>query len=289
MLGLIGDGEDTEPELVPLGPNWVVPGRPAAEPWDDPAQEEQTTARIPTAAVSVPLLTVIAPARYGYVATCHALTRVDAPPVPKDGHVIVGRRRCITETGLTARAVAGNSSGRCRRVWGVDEHGDRDGRGEEGEHAPHHCHVEAVDRGGHGRGGRVGHEVVSGNGSGDSGCSSRPAAAGEPDTRPFGDRGSGTRFRQCCSRKPARPNETRLVGEHDELGAVSGRRAWTWRGRRGCGGGRAQVQLSGDFVVGQPASDQGEDLAFAIGERVEVAAGPGMLGSARRTRRAGGG
>jgi hypothetical protein len=46
----VAGNEDTEPEAVPPG-----------ELWDDPEQAEQTTAKTPTAAASVPFLIVIAP------------------------------------------------------------------------------------------------------------------------------------------------------------------------------------------------------------------------------------
>ena len=69
VVGLVG--EDTEPELVPLEPNWVVPGRLAPEPWDDPAQPEQRSAKIPIAAMVVPFLILIVPPPYDCVAPCH--------------------------------------------------------------------------------------------------------------------------------------------------------------------------------------------------------------------------
>jgi hypothetical protein len=61
MVGAVTGDEDTEPEVVPPGPRLVVPGCRTAELWADPEQAEQTSARTPMAAASVPFLIVIAP------------------------------------------------------------------------------------------------------------------------------------------------------------------------------------------------------------------------------------
>jgi hypothetical protein len=65
MAGTVAGDEDTEPESAPPGPRLVVPGCPTAEPWDDPEQAEQATARTAMAATSVPFLIVIAPVHPG--------------------------------------------------------------------------------------------------------------------------------------------------------------------------------------------------------------------------------
>ena len=92
-----------------------------------------------------------------------------------------------------------------------------------------------------------------------------------------GSRESG--FAGGWSRKPARPDEAGLVGEHDELGAVSCTQLRDRPADVGADGGWAEVELLGDLVVGEPIGDLGHDLAFTVGEDVEIAAGPGLLGS----------
>src|ERR1700722_17946955 len=81
------------------------------------------------------------------------------------------------------------------------------------------------------------------------------------------------------SRQPAGPDEAGLVGEHDELGAVSGAELGDRPADVGADGGRAGGELFGDLVVGEPSAHMRHDLTFAIGEDVEVAPGPGLLGS----------
>jgi hypothetical protein len=61
MAGAVAGDEDTEPGAVPPGPRLVVRGGRTAELWVGPEQAEQTTARTPMAAASVPFLIVIAP------------------------------------------------------------------------------------------------------------------------------------------------------------------------------------------------------------------------------------
>src|SRR5580658_867087 len=59
-----------------------------------------------------------------------------------------------------------------------------------------------------------------------------------------------------------------LVGEDDELRPVTGAELDHRPADVGLGGGGAEHQDFGDFVVGQTVRDQGHDLAFPVGEHL---------------------
>src|SRR5215211_213735 len=76
-------------------------------------------------------------------------------------------------------------------------------------------------------------------------------------------------------------DQAALVGDHDELGAVAGAELEQDAADVGLGGGGADDQPFGDLLVAEAGGDQGQHLAFALGQlfelgrRVTVVAGLG--------------
>ena len=85
-------------------------------------------------------------------------------------------------------------------------------------------------------------------------------------------------------------DEAGLVGEHDELGPVAGAELDHRPAHVGARRRRADEQLLGDLVVAQPAGDQRDDLALAVGQHARARRRRPVRCSGRaRTRRSAGG
>ena len=79
---------------------------------------------------------------------------------------------------------------------------------------------------------------------------------------------------------PAGADEAGFVGEHDEPSTVAGVEFGEYPADVGAGGGGAEVEPVGNLLVGETLGDEGEHLAFAIGEPVQFVGGSRLLGAA---------
>src|SRR3954454_7462726 len=61
-----------------------------------------------------------------------------------------------------------------------------------------------------------------------------------------------------------------LICVHNELGPVPGVELHHGPAHVGAGGGRADDQLGGDLVVGEPEGDEADDFALAVGQHAHV-------------------
>jgi hypothetical protein len=73
----------------------------------------------------------------------------------------------------------------------------------------------------------------------------------------------------CVVAEPAGLDEAALACVDDELGAVAGAELEHRAADVGLGGVRADDELLGDLVVGEPGADEREDLTLAGGQFVQ--------------------
>src|SRR5262245_61300927 len=66
-------------------------------------------------------------------------------------------------------------------------------------------------------------------------------------------------------------DETGLVGDHHELGAVAGVELGEQPANMGFYGGYAECEVRGDIHIGQSTCDENQDLSFAFGHSAQRA------------------